>query len=287
MALVVSRGYNLYVMYVDEAGDLASLADPARANDQPVFILAGLILHSDHIKSLTADFLALKRRFYPKLRHPELKMHLDWILPEIKGSDLRRSAMSASRNERRHAQAFVNELLKLIESRQGKLVGRVWVKKPGDVINSRAIYAYSVQALFASFDNFLSDINSTGVCIADSRTKQLNEPIAHAIFTQIHSLGPTYAHIKEVPLFGHSGNHAGLQASDLIVSGILMPIACYVYCNTFVANVHVNAKAVTLRDKFGVRIKNLQHRYMSGGKFKGGITTADPVNKASAAIIFQ
>lgn len=275
------------MMYVDEAGDLASLADPARPNDQPVFILAGLIIHSDHIKSFTADFLALKRRFYPKLRHPELKMHLDWILPEVKGSDIRKGALSGSRNERRHAYGFAHELLKLVESRQGKLIGRVWVKRPGDTIKSRTIYTYSVQSLFATFDNFLSDIGSTGVCIADSRTKQLNEPIAHSIFTQIHSLGPTYAHIKEVPLFGHSGNHAGLQVSDLLVSGLLMPIACYVYCNTFVANVHVNSKALDLRDKFGLRIKSLQHRYKHGDKFKGGITTTDPVNNASAAIIFQ
>ena len=276
----------MYVMYVDEAGDLAGLASPARPNDQPVFILAGLILHSDHIRSFTAEFLTLKRRFYPRLRHPELRRHLDWILPEIKGSDLKKSAMSRSRNERRHALMFMGELLQLVESRGGKLAARVWVKQPGQTINARAIYTYSVQALTATFDNLLSDVGSLGVCIADSRTKQLNEPVAHAVFTQIHSLGPTYRHIKEVPLFGHSGNHAGLQASDLITSGILMPIACYVYCHTFVANSHVKDAALLLRDRFGPRLRSMQHRYQVAGRFKGGIVTADPVNQSSARLLF-
>ena len=276
----------MYVMYVDEAGDLAGLSDPPRANDQPVFMLTGLILHWDSIRPFTAEFLALKRRFYPRLRHPDLRLHLDWILPEMKGADLRRNAMSGSRNERRHAQMFVNRVLALIERYEGKLLCRIWVKAPGRAMGARSVYAYSVQDLLSSFDRFLAVVDARGICVADARTKQLNEPIAHAVFTQLHSVGAHYQHLKEVPLFGHSGNHAGLQTSDLLGSGLLMPIACYVYCKGFVNNVHVNPRATDLRTLFGQRIHALQFRYLSEGRMKGGVTTNDPVNNASATLMF-
>jgi hypothetical protein len=163
----------------------------------------------------------------------------------------------------------------------------VWVKQPGEVISPRSVYSYSVQDLFASFENFLSGVNARGICIADSRTKQLNEPIAHAIFTQLHSIEPTYQHIKEVPLFGHSGNHAGLQAADLVCSGLLMPIACHAYCSGTVRNVHVNPGALDLRDRFGARINALQHRYLDQGRRRGGVVTRDPIGNASAAELFR
>lgn len=274
-------------MYVDEAGDLAGLAKPPRPNDQPVFILTGLILHWDRIRPFTAEFLSLKRRFFPNLRHPELKLHLDWILPEVKGVDVRRSALSGSRNRRRQSQVFISGLLDLLERHEARLVGRVWVKQPGVCISPRSMYAYSVQDLFTSFEDFLSGAGAKGICIADSRTKQLNEPIAHSVFTQLHSVGPSFHHIKEVPLFGHSGNHAGLQASDLIASGLLMPIACHAYCRDFVQNVHVNLKAAGLRDQFGARLGALQYRYVRQGRLRGGIVTHDPVNRASAAELFK
>jgi hypothetical protein len=33
-----------------------------------------------------------------------------------------------------------------------------------------------------------------------------------------------------MPLFGHSDNHAGIQAADLLCSAFLFPMATYMYC---------------------------------------------------------
>lgn len=77
----------MHLMYVDEAGDLASLSDPAGHNDQPVFILAGLIIESNRVRSFTAEYLAAKRRFFPKLI--QSKHHFDWMLAEVKGASIK------------------------------------------------------------------------------------------------------------------------------------------------------------------------------------------------------
>jgi len=64
------------MMYVDEAGDLASLGSPAGHNDQPIFILAGLIIESSRIRAFTAEYLAAKRRFFPGLTRSKHGWHL-------------------------------------------------------------------------------------------------------------------------------------------------------------------------------------------------------------------
>lgn len=273
-------------MYVDEAGDFATLRSPAGANDQPIFILGGLMIASNCLRSFTSQYLAIKRRFFPKL--VDSKHHFDWMLAEIKGSDVKKSALNPSRNRSRQARLFLGEIVTLVEKHEGTLAARIWVKEPGQQIKHRSIYTYSVQSIFASFDSFLEVKNSSGICIADARTKQLNEYVAHSLFTQKHGMNELYPRVEEVPLFGHSNNHAGLQVNDILMSGIVMPIACLMYCKEFVQNVHVNERAIELRELFGVRLKALQYRYVQPGtgKYSGGFAISDPVNKRSGAHLF-
>ena len=73
---------------MDEAGDLGALGNPPRPNDQPVLAIGGLFVDAANLPSLTDNFLTLKHHYFPGLPYPSAK-HLDRILPEVKGADIR------------------------------------------------------------------------------------------------------------------------------------------------------------------------------------------------------
>ena len=54
--------------------------------------------------------------------------------------------------------------------------------------------------------------------------------------------GNLYPRILELPLFGHSDNHAALQIADLVCPALLFPMAAQTYCTGhYAANPHVQA----------------------------------------------
>jgi hypothetical protein len=276
----------MHLMYVDEAGDLAILNSPAAPNDQPIFILGGLLVAADRVRSFTTAYLAAKRRFFPKLSPS--KHHFDWMLAEVKGTSLKKSALAPSRNQRRHARLFLGSILGIVEEHGGRLLARIWIKEPQALIKHASVYTYSVQSLCSAFDRYMGEGDSRGMCIADFRTQALNSKVAHSLFTQQYGFAERYQRLEEVPVFGDSNNHAGLQVCDIIVSAILMPIACKAYCDKHVRNVHVQNNALELRDLYGERIRALQYRYNKPGtsKFMGGISVSDPVGKRDGSLMF-
>ena len=81
----------MHACFVDEAGDLGALGNPPLPNDQPVLAIGGLFVDVANLASLTDKFLDLKHRYFPGLPYPST-LHLDRILPEIKGADVRSNA---------------------------------------------------------------------------------------------------------------------------------------------------------------------------------------------------
>ena len=73
----------------------------------------------------------------------------------------------------------------------------------------------------------------------------------------------------------------------IVCSGLLYPIACYAYCTGHVSNVHVQSGASHLRDRYGLQLKQLQHRYYERGRYVGGVTVADHLNQRSGALMFR
>ena len=248
----------------------------ANSNDQPVLVIGGLIIDSARLESLTQDFLNLKSRWFPGLAYPSNK-HLDKIIPEVKGADVRRNATRGGHNPRRQAIGFLDHLIRLLQRYDARLVARIWVKGLGQRFDGRPVYTSSIQALYTYFDNFLSSRADFGFCIADSRDYMKNVNVAHSIFTQNYQLTTaTYGRILELPTFGHSENHAGIQICDLVCSALLYPIAAEVYCLGIVRNVHVQAGAAALRQRFGAALKAMQHRYQEpSGRWVGGIVVSD------------
>ena len=277
------------VCFIDESGDLGMLRDPPQPYDQPVLVIGGLIVDAARLLALTQEFLDLKFRYFPNLPYRSTSS-LDRILHEIKGADLRRNATRGSLRQARHAIGFLDRILELLRRHNAKLVARIWVKGIGRRFDGTSVYASSIQCICTYFDHHLTQVDDIGVCIADSRNKFKNVNVSHSIFTQkFSSLAQGYQRLIELPTFGHSDNHAGLQVCDIVCSALLFPIACFAFCTGHVNNVHVQPAAAGLRRRYGNDLKALQYRYFdaAAGRHRGGLMVADNIGHRSGSLMFR
>lgn len=275
------------ICYVDEAGCTGALPS-AMSDIQPVFVLCGVDLPQSSIATITHDFLHLKKRFFPNIV-PVDTSYLGWILPEIKGSELRKRGVDPSRRKRRHSLGFMHETLSLLESNGARLYGRVWVKEIGGSVDGRAMYTFSLQYICRQFDRELHESEDTGIVICDSRNKELNSVASHSVFTQkFRAAGDVVPRIMEMPVFGHSENHAGVQIADMVCSALLFPLAIQAYCQGNVRGVHVRDYTI-LADTFTERLERLQSRYADPARYGrnlGGIMVDDRIGRRNRSAMF-
>ena len=279
----------MHVCFIDEAGDLGTLSDPPLPNDQPVLVIGGLFVDVANLASLTDNFLSLKHQYFLGLPYPSTRP-LDRILPEIKGSEIRGNASRGTARQRTHAIGFLDRMLGLLRHQDVKLVARIWVKGIGLPFAATAVYTSSIQGICAYFDQYVTQTNDTGMCIADSRNKFKNVSVSHSIFTQKHSPATRrYRRLVELPTFGHSENHAGLQICDLVCSALLYPIACFAYCSGHVNNVHVQPRAAHLRHRYGQQLRAMQYRYQNTatGRYEGGFVVSDAIGHQTGSLMFR
>ena len=252
-------------------------------------MIAGVVIEQRFLENFTREFMDAKAHWYPNLVE-DASNRLDRILPEIKGADLRRALREGGpRRNRRHAVGFLDSLMDLLEGHDARTIGRIWIKEPGRPCNARAIYTFSVQDICADFQNLLATVGEDGLVIADSRTPGLNASVAHSVFTQkFSSKGDRYPRIQEMPLFGHSQNHAGIQVADLLCSALLFPMAARCYCYPHIQSVHVDTGFGQLANRYGDRLKAIQHRYTDdSGRRRGGLTVSDPVTHKGGSPLFK
>lgn len=275
------------ICYVDEAGCTGAMTS-STCQIQPALIISGLMIDYSELHRMTESWLNLKQTFYPKLA-PTGTTHMGWILPEVKGSDVRKNACDTSRSVRRHAMGFVDKSMKILEEADAKLAGRVWVKGIGKPLNGTSVYTFSIQSIYTDFQNYLTKTNDVGVVILDGRLKHLNTPVAHSVFTQkFKGTGDAFDRIIELPAFSHSDNHAGLQFADLICSAVMTPIAVNTFCEGHVTNVHVRPGYADIRRDFASRVKKLQHRYTeASGRSRGGFVVSDELGKKPGGDMFR
>lgn len=266
------------ILYIDEAGDPGPMPSPPEHDSQPVLVIGGIIIDSDCLYSLTHDFMNLKKRFYPK--QPRISQHFDWLLLEIKGSLMRNRVIRGNARVRAHTLGFLDNVLALLKRYEARIVARVSIKKVGGVFDAKSVYTSSIQAVCYNFEAFLEQIDDYGFCIADGRSESKNINLAHSVSTKkFRRSHNEYNRLCEVPAFGYSNNHVGIQLSDLICSGLIFPIACHVYCTGFVANHHVNSKAVILKQRYSADLRNMQFRYFDQveQRTRGGIVVSDGI----------
>lgn len=274
----------MYVCYVDESGGFE--APDLGPDSTPAMVILGLVVDTARVPALTRDFLALKRKHFPGrfCSGPALSH----ILVEIKGSEILQMTRSPSRNPRRQAQRFRAELLDLVTAHEVHLLGRVWVKAPGKSMNPVSSYSFAMQDIAEHFSQFLQSKSSEGVIIADSRTQSANVRTAQSVFTQKWRTGSDpYPFMREVPLFGHSDNHAGLQIADLIASTLVFPMAACAHGCKPPGSVHASPRYEEVRRLFGARLRSLQYRYRDEtGRWRGGLVVSDQVGQQPGSALF-
>jgi hypothetical protein len=275
----------VFICYLDEAGCTGELPTATSAI-QPVLVMVGLIVHFDEVQPLTRELLRLKQRFYAPC---DAGRPLDAILTEIGGSDLREDVRKGPKRSRRAAIGFLDHLLRLIEAHRCRIVGRLCVKEIGRPIDGTALYTSYVQSICRDFQRFLTEQGDRGLVIADARFQNQNMVVAHSIFTQMfQAAGNVYNRLVEMPVFGNSRNHAGLQIADMLSSAWLYPIGIFSYCLGHIKSVHVNENYGALKHRYGKRLSDVQYRYCDdAGRNRGGITVSDGIAHRSGGLLFR
>lgn len=262
----------MLLCYIDESGDTGSFTLD-NMNSQPVFLLTALFMPQDRLVNVTRAVIALKQRYFPRMKPAGDHWH-DWLRVEVKGSELRRFVREGGRDNRRLAFGFMSRVLSILEYNDCKIVSRIFVKGVGEEFDGTSVYASAVQRLLSAFDNYIGEHGDKGVAILDSRNKNKNAPLAHSLFTWNFSAhGHEYDRLAELPVFGHSENHAMIQLADWISSAFLFPMAAYAYCLEHeTACLHIDGAYAAIQKMFGQRLKALQYRYaLADGTKRGGI----------------
>jgi hypothetical protein len=272
------------LLYVDESG--GSEPPDLHRSSTPVMVIAGLIVDAAKVKRLTKDFVALKMKHFPA-KFASGKS-LDHIKTEVKGNDINAMTRASGRNQRRQAARFRKDLLELLSRHDVEVVARVWVKQDGIALSPAKTYTYGIQDLTQHFEMRLRDDNDFGILIADSRNHEGNLIVAHSVFTQKwRSRGDPYRHLIEIPLFGASDNHAGLQLADLVASTFIFPMAVAAYGRPRTGNSHRPSVYEPVRADNGESLEALQYRYQDKkGYWRGGIAVKDPEGRRGSEQIF-
>jgi len=290
-AVVFSCGAPMLVCYIDEAGCTGVLPSSDLAV-QPVFVLSGLVLPGYTIRQLTKDFLNWKRHFFPQ-QMSHAATGLDQILVEIKGADDIRHHIRSPRSERALHSAFakLEGLLNILDRHQAMILAQITVKCPDQAIDSKALYTRSIQNLLSNLQYECVSKGLDAAVVADSRSKAKNENAAHSVFTQMFRQGgDPYSRIMDMPTFGHSGNHAGLQLADLISSGVLYPLCVHQFCShALPTSPHLAANYDQLRIRFATRLYRLQSMLpeRESGERRNGIYVRDLLTQRNSAHLFD
>lgn len=276
----------MLIAYIDDAGDVQTLK--AGSDIQPILAFSCVIVEQTQLAKLTKDFLALKRHYFGG-RLNSGRHKLSDILEEIKGAELRTMVRSPSRRKRRTALLYLRDILRLLEGVDARILGRVWIKVPDEPLDGLALNTYSIQAMCQSFQRYLEDKGEHGIMVIDSNNPGLNAKVAHSVFTQkFQFAGDCYSRILEMPTFGGSQNHAGLQIADNVASGLIVPMAARAYCQGHVEGTHVHPQYDEITGRLGLKLRHRQFRYRDDEEtWCGGITVSDPVGHKPSGLLFR
>ena len=278
----------MYISYLDESGDSQAINSPTD-NIQPILIISCIFIKASDIPNLTMEFIDLKRKFFPK-KFSNLRHDLDALPIEIKGCDLRTDIRKnpLKHTKVKHHLRFLDELITILEKYQVRLVSRIWVKSFSRALIDKSVYTITTQHFCIRFNKFLKNQNSAGVLIADFRDTKRNSYVSHSIFTKkFKKTGDEYPNLKELPTFGISNNHAGLQICDLLTSAILYPMASQTYCEGIINNTFTHTNFKIIKQRYAKRIRSLQFHSKCSGTNYWGISANDPHLKKDGNAIFK
>lgn len=189
----------------------------------------------------------------------------------------------------RAAIGFMDNTTDLLSKYGVGIAGRIWVKPPSQQSDERSMYTFSIQDIVRHLQQDLVQKGASGLVICDSRSSRLNANVAHLVFTRMFKrTGNAYPNIVEMPVFGHSENHAGLQLADLVTSALVFPLACRTYYQDYMRGPHVHPDYDVLKIRYGRWLRHHQIRYTNAnGKWVGGLTVSDPIAQRGGADLFR
>lgn len=277
----VTLGGAVHLCYVDESGSsgMLTLADPTQ---EPVFIVAALLVDRVRLLPLTNEFLRLKQRFY---RAANTVQYLDLIQNVTKGSTIRDALRRGNRRNVTHAIGFLDGVVGILENHQVRLLAKGLVKGLGVQNSDQGFYGAAIMHVCEHFQSFLVMNGSEhGQIIADSRKTAQNWRTSHTVFTQMFRIqGNSYPNLTEMPTFGYPHNHAMIQLADITCSAILFPMIVDAYCADL-ANAHVSPRYATVRGRYRDTIQTMQYRYQNGAHaWRGGVYVTDGTGQGRTA----
>lgn len=274
----------MLVAYVDDAGDVQTLK--SGSGIQPILAFACVIVDQAQISQLTRDFLQLKEHHF-RGRLTSGRHRLGNILTEIKGAELRTMVRESSR-KRRTALLYLRDLLDILEGVDARVIGRVWIKAPNARLDGLAMNTYSIQWICEVFQRYLEVQRDQGIVVIDNNNPGVNAKVAHSVFTQkFQFTGDCYDRILEMPTFGGSENHAGLQIADNVGSGMVVPMAGRAYCTAHAEGSHVHPEYDKISDWLGTKLRHRQFRYREAESWCGGFVVSDPVGGKHSGYLFR
>lgn len=234
----------MQLCYLDESGDPYSLGRTENTSGPPVFVLGGVTFSSDSLKSITREFMKLKSDFRPDANVQHEHDYLKALLPELKGSELRKSVRRLGDSEASTpATIALGETLSILERHNAAIVGFVFDKHVDVDAAGESAYIRSVKHVCKTFSNRLAAEDDHGLVIADNRDDKRNRELSHEIYVEKFRGVDKLPRIVETPCFGQSENHAGLQLADIVCSAFLAPRA---------------AGETGITERFGRRVEGLQ-----------------------------
>ena len=269
----------MHICYLDESGDGVTLTNKNLDRAMLAFGLVGIIIDADKLDLITNEYIDLKKRFFPGALGQELRNKRgNWATLDIKGAQLAYELRSGNKRQKRQTIGFLDNYVRLLEEHKIQILGRIWMKQIETQVNETSLYTTSVQKIHQYFEHYLSSAGSHGLVIADNRMPTLNSLVSHSIHTQKFSFaGNPYPNIVEVPTYGQSQNHTGIQLADILISGLLNPIAAAIFMRSVApSNPHARGAGVELRARYGTRLRALQYMYKDTSKKDlGGVVVSD------------
>ncbi len=278
----------MQLCYIDESGTAEKLVE-SDPHQQPVIVIAGVVIPESELTQITHEWIELKKRFYPsvaKVGHG----WLDAILHDIKGNKVRIGFRGrATRRQKKNAVGVIDGTLKLLERHDCKILGYVWIKRLDGENDDMSIHGKSLQFICTAFDPGLPK-GERGMVVVDSQTYQHNHKLAHSVFTQRFGKIPKHRGLVDMPVFGHSDNHAGLQIADLLCSTVLAPTASAVYAGKYESwNTHCDSGYIDIRERFGQRLEALTFKWRHPRTHKRcpSVIVSDPASKRGVRLMWS
>lgn len=237
--------------YVDEAGcpgKLPSASSPV----QPFLILAAVALRSADINTFTRQVNRLKRAYLAAIRPGTISTGQE----EIKGSELR-ALLRKDPSGHTPAHRFLDEMLGLLQRFDAQVFAQVAPKPVGAPFDGKAVYASMLFRLARSFHGLLEQRCAEGFMVGDFREPRLNSLMTQAVARSKFGDRDALPRLLDVPVFGHSESHAGLQVADWLASALIFPIVSHRHAGDLEQSAHLHLQDGRLARRYRKRLHAL------------------------------